>query len=280
MLGEQPESVRPIRALLRGLEALCALNGQDGMTVTEVADRALLPRTTAYRILETLCQGGFVVRDEMDDRYRPTLAVTTLAEGAQNEAWIREGAWPLIAQLGKQILWPIGIWTLSGTEITLRAATDRTSPMALHRQTSGAHADLIESGVGQILQAFETTPRRNLLEEIGLQRLGSSTIQSQLDQVRQQGYAFDLKVVGGEIALAVPVMQPVASEGSEVLAALTIRFIRSALSDERAICELLPQLLGLSEAIGEAYLKYAPPTVKSVRLSSRVNSGDWAPALA
>ena len=276
MLGEQPESVRPIRALLRGLEALCALNGQDGMTVTEVADRALLPRTTAYRILETLCQGGFVVRDEMDDRYRPTLAVTTLAEGAQNEAWIREGAWPLIAQLGKQILWPLGIWTLSGSEITLRAATDRTSPMALHRQTSGAHADLLESGVGQILQAFETTPRRNLLEEIGLQRLGSSTIQSQLDHVRQQGYAFDLKVVGGEIALAVPVMQPVASEGPEVLAALTIRFIRSALSDERAICELLPQLLGLSAAIGDAYLKYAPPTVKSVRLSSR----DPAPVMA
>ncbi|GIU67695.1 helix-turn-helix domain-containing protein [Candidatus Phycosocius spiralis] len=284
MFGEQSESVRPIRALLRGLEALSALNGQDGMTVTEVAERALLPRTTAYRILETLCQGGFVVRDEMDDRYRPTLAVTTLAEGAQNEAWIREGAWPLISQLGKQILWPIGIWTLRGNDITLRAATDRTSPMALHRQTSGAHADLLESGVGQILQAFEATPRRNLLEEIGLQRLGDRTINHQLDLVRQQGYAFDLKVAGGEIALAVPVMQPVASEGSSVLAALTVRFIRSALTDERAISELLPKLLRLSEAISEAYLKYAPPTVKSIRLSSRAktgaNSDDWAPALA
>jgi IclR family mhp operon transcriptional activator len=81
---DHSEPVRPIRALLRGLEALRALNGQDGMTVTEVAERARVPRTTAYRILETLCQGGFVIRDEMDDRYRPTLAVTNLAEGAQN----------------------------------------------------------------------------------------------------------------------------------------------------------------------------------------------------
>jgi IclR family mhp operon transcriptional activator len=136
MIEDHSEAVRPIRALLRGLEALRALNGQDGMTVTEVAERARVPRTTAYRILETLCQGGFVIRDEMDDRYRPTLAVTNLAEGAQNEAWIREGAWPLIAALGKQILWPVGIWTLTGSDLILRAATDRTSPLALNRHAA------------------------------------------------------------------------------------------------------------------------------------------------
>jgi hypothetical protein len=162
------------------------------MTVTEVAERARVPRTTAYRILETLCQGGFVIRDEMDDRYRPTLAVTNLAEGAQNEAWIREGAWPLIAALGKQILWPVGIWTLTGSDLILRAATDRTSPLALNRLTSGAHLDLFESGAGQVVQAFETSHKRNLLEEIGLHRQGYTSLKGQLEDIRTRGFAFEL----------------------------------------------------------------------------------------
>jgi IclR family mhp operon transcriptional activator len=265
MLHDHSEPVRPIRALLRGLEALRALNGQDGMTVTEVAERARVPRTTAYRILETLCQGGFVVRDTMDDRYRPTLAVTDLAEGAQNEAWIREGAWPLIAKLGKQILWPLGIWTLSGSDLTLRAATDRTSPLALNRLTSGAHADLFDSGAGLVMQAFETNQKRNLLEDIGLQRSGQTMLKSQLETVRGRGYAFDVKASGGEINLAVPVLRPEGSEGSSVLAALTVRFIRSALTDERVIAELLPKLLGLAGEIRDAFLEFAPPGSQGAR---------------
>jgi sugar-specific transcriptional regulator TrmB len=63
------EPVRPIRALLRGLEALAALQSGDGLTVTETARRAKLPRTTAYRVLETLRLGGYVIRDD-SDRYR------------------------------------------------------------------------------------------------------------------------------------------------------------------------------------------------------------------
>lgn len=265
MLDDHSEPVRPIRALLRGLEALRALNGQDGMTVTEVAERARVPRTTAYRILETLCQGGFVIRDEMDDRYRPTLAVTNLAEGAQNEAWIREGAWPLIAKLGKQILWPVGIWTLTGSDLTLRAATDRTSPLALNRLTSGAHADLFESGAGLVVQAFETSQKRNLLEEIGLHRQGQTSLKAQLEAIRARGYAFDARAVGGEISLAAPVMRPSAGEGPEVLAAVTVRFIRSALSDERAIGELLPKLLHLATDIRQAYLQFTPPASQAQR---------------
>ncbi|MCA3692416.1 helix-turn-helix domain-containing protein [Aquidulcibacter sp.] len=278
MLDDHSEPVRPIRALLRGLEALRALNGQDGMTVTEVAERARVPRTTAYRILETLCQGGFVIRDEMDDRYRPTLAVTNLAEGAQNEAWIREGAWPLIAKLGKQILWPIGIWTLTGSDLTLRAATDRTSPLALNRLTSGAHADLFESGAGQVMQAFETSHKRNLLEEIGLHRQGHTSLKAQLETIRTRGYAFDTKAVGGEINLAVPVLRPTSGEGPEVLAAVTVRFIRSALSDERAIGELLPKLLHLATDIRQAYLEFAPPASQASRISAGGRSPEYQQA--
>ena len=64
------ESTRPIRALVRGLDALTMLNLRNGATVSEIAQQIRLPRTTTYRILETLTHAGYVYRDSADDRYR------------------------------------------------------------------------------------------------------------------------------------------------------------------------------------------------------------------
>ena len=57
------DSTRPIRALMRGLEALTILNLRDGASVSEIAQEIRLPRTTVYRILETLCDSGYAFRD-------------------------------------------------------------------------------------------------------------------------------------------------------------------------------------------------------------------------
>ena len=63
------DSVRPIRALMRGLDTLQQLNRHNGATVTNIAKAVGLPRTTAYRVLETLCVAGYAVRDRSDERY-------------------------------------------------------------------------------------------------------------------------------------------------------------------------------------------------------------------
>jgi len=72
---------------MRGLDALTVLNLRDGATVSEVAHEIHLPRTTVYRILETLCNTGFVFRDAADDRYRLTILVRGLSEGFEDESW-------------------------------------------------------------------------------------------------------------------------------------------------------------------------------------------------
>src|SRR5271165_3728133 len=107
------ESTRPIRALTRGLDALTVLNSRDGATVSEVALEIRLPRTTVYRILETLCNAGFVFRDAADDRYRLTVEVRRLRH-ADDDAWVPQIAKPAIDALGRDIVWPVSIATLSG----------------------------------------------------------------------------------------------------------------------------------------------------------------------
>ena len=84
------ESTRPIRALMRGLDALTILNLRDGATVSEVVQEIRLPRTTVYRILQTLCDAGFVYRDPVDDRYRLTVLVRGLSDGFDDEHWVTQ----------------------------------------------------------------------------------------------------------------------------------------------------------------------------------------------
>jgi IclR family transcriptional regulator, mhp operon transcriptional activator len=242
------EPVRPIRALLRGLEALCALNRRDGLTVTEVADGAHVPRTTAYRILETLRHGGFVIRDEMDDRYRPTLQVRALANGAEHEAWLHQGAAPLVVKLGKAVLWPVGLWTLDGTCMRLRIATDRTSPLALVRKQPGETAGLFSTGAGLIQLALETEQRRQQLAAALDSQRELVRLEPALRRIAELGHAFDTHVVEGETAIAVPLR----TRDGEVIAALTLRFIRSAMSDQRVTSELLPKLRATASDIADA----------------------------
>ena len=100
------ESTRPIRALIRGLDALTVLNLRNGATVSEVAQEIKLPRTTTYRILETLSHAGFVYRDSTDDRYRLTIMVRGLSDGYDDEAWVTDIARPNVLALGERVVGP------------------------------------------------------------------------------------------------------------------------------------------------------------------------------
>ena len=106
------ESTRPIRALVRGLDALTTLNQRNGATVSEIAQQTRLPRTTTYRILETLTHAGYVYRDPADDRYRLTIMVHRLADGfddfmasqdMRDESWRRRLAMDDVARRRNQV---------------------------------------------------------------------------------------------------------------------------------------------------------------------------------
>ena len=163
------ESTRPIRALMRGLDALTVLNLRDGATVSEVAQEIRLPRTTVYRILETLCNAGFVFRDASDDRYRlDHSGARALSDGFDDEAWVTQIAKPLIHELCREIVWPISIATLSGTTMMVREChrshqsrwrSNAIRPDFAHRCSTTAS----RPGVSRV---FLAAPQREALIEI------------------------------------------------------------------------------------------------------------------
>jgi IclR family mhp operon transcriptional activator len=253
------ESTRPIRALMRGLDALTVLNRRDGATVSEVAQEIRLPRTTVYRILETLCNAGFVFRDPSDDRYRLTVMVRALSGGFDDEAWVAQIAKPLINELCREIFWPISISTLSGTTMIVRETTDHSSPVAIERYSAGSRTPLLTSAGGRVYLAFCAASQRETLidvlarstkEDDKLARLQRPDLQRMLSDIKAQGYAAATRNrrMVEEISLSVPVVL-----NDRLLAALTVRFASSAVPLKSGVERFLPKLRQCAAAISRSF---------------------------
>lgn len=241
------ESTRPIRALIRGLDALTVLNLRNGATVSEVAQEIRLPRTTTYRILETLSHAGYVYRDPVDDRYRLTIMVRGLSDGFDDEAWVTQVARPYLNELTKDIVWPVAIASLSGTSMMVRESTDHRSPLAVERFSAGFRVPLLTSASGRIFLAFSSAAQRDSLLEI-LSRstrevdklaVNRSEVQKILAEARNQGYATAVRPrrVTDEITMAVPIQLD-----DRVLAAVSVRFSGTAVPMKLAVERFLPKL--------------------------------------
>lgn len=254
------ESTRPIRALVRGLDALTVLNLRDGATVSEVAHEIRLPRTTVYRILETLCNAGFVYRDHSDDRYRLTILVRGLSDGFDDEAWVTQIARPFINELCREIVWPVSIATLSGTGMLVRESTDHASPLAIERYSAGIRTPVLASAGGRAYLAHCPAAQRETLIGI-LARSGKDEdklararpeLERLLAQIKAAGYALAVRSrrMIDEINLSVPVLLE-----DRVLASLTVRFAASAVPQQSGIERFVPKLRDCAVRISSQFFE-------------------------
>jgi IclR family transcriptional regulator, mhp operon transcriptional activator len=252
------DSTRPIRALIRGLAVLAVLNRRNGATVSEVTSEIKLPRTTTYRILETLSEAGYIFRDPADDRYRLTLMVRSLADGFDDEAWITEIGRPCINDLCRDIVWPVTLLSPAGTSMMIRDTTDHASPLAVERYNAGFRLPLLMSASGRVYLAFCQPEHRDALLDI----LSRSTreedklarsrpeVEKLLEETRELGYATSVRTrrVSEEVAMSVPVLI-----GDRVLATIAVRFSASAVPLRLAVERFIPKLLDTANIIRQRF---------------------------
>jgi IclR family mhp operon transcriptional activator len=253
-------STRPIRALLRGLEVLHVLNRHNGATVSEVAGEIDLPRTTTYRILETLSVAGYAYRATSDDRYRLTIMVRGLSDGFDDEAWITLIAREYLYSLCQDLVWPCAIATLSGHDMLVRQTTDHRSPLAVEKRGPGFRVSILGSAAGQCYMAFCPKEQRDTL----LEMLAKSKVQENqaaknkkkvyeaLLETRKRGFAIwhRKRRVADETSFAVPIIVE-----DRLLACLTMRFASTAISEQEAIKSFGPKLHQTARDITEEFLR-------------------------
>ena len=261
------DSTRPIRALTRGLEALTVLNLRDGATVSEVAQEIHLPRTTVYRILETLCESGFVYRDLADERYRLTILVRALSAGFDDEAWVTQIAKPCLLELGESVVWPVSIATLAGTRLIVREATDHYSPLAIESFTAGSQLPLLSTSAGRVYLAHCADEERMALisassGEDDLAR-DSAQLSRLLAEIVRLGYATTTRGnrLVEEFSVSIPVVLHIGG-----FAVLTVRFAASAVPLKTGLERFLPKLRHCAAKISAAFTLAKSDARTSVRI--------------
>jgi IclR family mhp operon transcriptional activator len=246
------EPTRPIRALSRGLEVLAELNRRERAPIHTLSSAVRLPRTTTFRILETLRLAGFVERDPDDDCYRPTVHVRSLADGFDDEAMIAHIGKAYLPALAKEIVWPLDIATPAGTAMLVRETS--RSPLALEPNGPGNRLPMLTSAAGRAYLAFSSTAVRDAI--LDLLARGSSPderlardrpeIERIAQETRRQGFGLSQRArrISQEITLALPLRS-----AERVLGTLAVRCAVTAVPLRSAIEQFLPKMQEVASRI-------------------------------
>lgn len=254
------ESTRPIRALNRGLDVLTELNRLERAPINTLAAAVALPRTTTFRILETLRLAGYVERDPHDDCYRPTVRVRALSDGFDDEAMMAHLAKPHLSALCEQIVWPVAIATPAGAAMVIRETTDHLSPLALEQFGAGIRVPMLASAAGRAYLAFCPAAERDaLLESLANSsqpedRLARNRPEALrlLQETRAQGFGLAQRArrVSEETSLAIPMQAR-----ERVLATLSVRFASTAVPTRTAIERFLPKMREFAAKIEHEFIQ-------------------------
>ena len=199
---------------LRALKVLEALaQSRDALSATEVAGIIGAERTTAYRMLMTLMEAGYVVRDHRARAYRLGYKVLTLSRALLSGNEKTE----LVAACLREISARTG-------EAAHYSVLERDCAVLVQRSTGtqlvtidfqvGDRAPLHCTSIGKVLLAYQDSAAIEAAILVGLARFARNTItdpsrlRAELRKVRAQCYAYDdMEFADDMRCVAVPVIE-------------------------------------------------------------------------
>ena len=212
-----------IQSVKRAFDVLGSL-GDGPLGVTEVADRAGLPKSTAARVLATLVGEGAVEQVPGDTSYRLGPRLITLAAGFSLTRSLAAIARPMLIDLAESSGEAAGLAMPDGDLVHYIDQVDTVQPV-LVRDWTGARIPLHAVSSGQVLLAFRTPAAIERYLERPMERFTDHTltdpdaVRERLREVRRQGciWAKD-EFEDGITSIAAPI----ADASGEVIAAVHV----------------------------------------------------------
>lgn len=249
-----------VQSLDRALALLELIAQEDGLTLTELAQRAGVPPSTAHRILSTLEAHNYVLHEE--ERGLWLIGVRAFEVGssflrnrklaATGRAVMRE----LQQATGESV--NLGIEDEDGIVFISQIESHQTL-RAFHRP--GSRGAIHASGIGKaLLSTFTDDEVKRVLHKTGLEAFTDKTLVvpdrlfAELEVTRTRGWAIDDEErTPGMRCIAAPIY----NEHGEAFAGLSISGPTVRVSDER-IGELGPMVKRAAEEITKSIGGHAP----------------------
>ena len=210
----------PVRAFTRGLAILEAINDVRSADVAELTRITQLPRTTVIRLLETLTDEGYVLKDPATGAFEPAPRVGRLSLGLNLDAWLVTVTTPRLKLLLDTIKWPSDITVLQGDRMALRNSNRASSPLNIDRHYAGMTSPLTSGASGRAYLSWCSAREREKLVNMTTKYADRGPLQRELERTRERGYAIRNNAIEPRLgAIAIPVLVP-----NSVLCCLTCVF--------------------------------------------------------
>lgn len=240
-----------VRSLQRGLALLKAMNADPAASITRLAREVGVPRSTAYRLLDTLVAMGFVTPSSSNERYTLTREVYSLSRGFIDEEWI-EDAWSEMVVLTERLIWPVDLLTSEGARMVVRRSTHPRSTLSIDYGMLGRRWPMTQSAAGRAYLAFCPAAERDVILDLpGIFEPNGDTpferelVNRMLEQTRALGLGTRF---GGMMPKTGSISAPVILDGT-VLCCVSIIWIAVGLTLDRAVAELGPPLKDAAERV-------------------------------
>ena len=197
--------------MMRGVERVlsvfdCFTRERTSLTLQEIADRIRLPKSTTFRLLDSLKKSGYLVR--LDDlKYCLSFRFTLLSGLVHGTLDLRNAARPIMRELSLQANETVTLNTISGAYRVCIEVIDAPSPLMSVtkpgeriRLGAGATAKTLLAGLSNS-QLRELLP--SAVKESGSKR---SKLLRELEVIRRQGFAVShSEIVLGLTAISAPI---------------------------------------------------------------------------
>lgn len=202
-----------IEALAKGLQVLQLFDETaTALRLREISERTGIPMPTAFRVVATLEEEGFLDRSD-DGMLHPGVAVLTLGTAALRGSGVVEASDRPLRALAHATGETVNLGVLQGDHV-LYLARIRNADLVTANIQVGSTLPAVYTSMGKLLLAF--LPRDEVTRRIGANAFRSGfgpnavttrkTFDAQLAEIREQGYAIqDQELAGGLRSVSVPV---------------------------------------------------------------------------
>jgi DNA-binding IclR family transcriptional regulator len=237
------QSVERALGVLRAIE-----QADDGLGVSEIAQRRGLTVSTAHRLTRVLCDAGLVSQDPRTERYQLGPALVTLGRRAEERLGYRL-ALPALEQLADTTGESINLGIRAGADVLVVLDVTSRQPLRFD-QAPGSRVPVHTSAMGKCLLAFSGNIDAAVNGLPDLQPMTPSTItdrralRQQLEEVRQRGWAInDEERTPGVRAVAAPVL-----DDQRAVAAIAVQGPTIRIPDDR-LDELAQEIASIAAQI-------------------------------
>lgn len=209
-----------VRAVERALDILLCFTDATDLSMTEIAQRVSLHKSTVYRLLSSLEMKGFVIRDAVTDKYRLGFRIWELSANISRSDDPAVLLLPEMERLRDQLGETVSLYIRDGLEririqaVQSKEAVRRVAPV-------GVRLPLYVGASSKVLLAFaEPKVEQLVIEDPSWpSSIDKESFRLQMEEIRRVGYATSVEErEKGAAAVAAPIR----NRSGKLVAALSV----------------------------------------------------------